>query len=303
VEIVYCTKIFYTAKSVDYRHLEFTAPGPFVQSKQQIVDRQQASQQEFSMACIHDPSSLPSDSYLTFILDVCGVLKRLKRQGWILRKVPFPESDSDHMHRVAICSMLYHNTNSPQFIGEDEYNDCLELHPSRIDAQKLLRMALTHDLCEAIAGDVTPHCANAPDRERLEEQAMQHIQRIVGGTLGKELAELWKEYEEQLTPTAIIVKDIDKFEMLAQAYEYEQEHLKSRDGANQRPQDKPNTIERQPQPTHDPPSVREEPLRDFFQSQQGKMITPLFQKLDAELRHRRGKMLMERGWILTEGEK
>jgi putative hydrolase of HD superfamily len=118
--------------------------------------------------------------------------------------------------------------------------------------------------------------------------------------LGLELAELWREYEEQRTPIAIIVKDIDKFEMLAQAYEYEREHLKSRDEVtHQQQQDTPNTIEIQPHAT----SVCDGPLRDFFQSQQGRMKTPLFRKLDAELRHRRGNMLIERGWVLTEGEK
>lgn len=41
---------------------------------------------------------------------------------------------------------------------------------------------------------------------------------------------LWREYEENTTPNALLVHDIDKFEMLLQAYEYERsKHPKSRE--------------------------------------------------------------------------
>jgi putative hydrolase of HD superfamily len=33
--------------------------------------------------------------------------------------------------------------------------------------------------------------------------------------------QLWKEYEDSNTPEAKLVKDLDKFEMLVQAFEYE----------------------------------------------------------------------------------
>lgn len=37
-----------------------------------------------------------------------------------------------------------------------------------------------------------------------------------------EIRELWTEYEEAQTNEAKFVKDLDKFEMICQAYEYEQ---------------------------------------------------------------------------------
>jgi 5'-deoxynucleotidase YfbR-like HD superfamily hydrolase len=198
------------------------------------------------------------------------------------------------MHRVAVISMLYHSSaGSPEL----DYNACPELHPDNINAAKLLRMALTHDLCEAIAGDITPHCTDSSSREDLECAAMQHIVRIVGEPLGSELADLWKEYEEQSTPTAVVVKDLDKFEMLAQALEYEQEHLRDCPAGASPLQDIPRSL------NTPPPPITEQPLRDFFQRQQGQMKTPLFQKLDAELRARRTKMLAEKGWDVTAGEK
>lgn len=60
---------------------------------------------------------------------------------------------------------------------------------------------------------------------------MQAIRKVVGDPLGLELYELWKEYEELKTTEAIYCKDIDKFEMVVQAFEYEKEHLKARDEA------------------------------------------------------------------------
>ena len=248
------------------------------------------SMSEAVSPCISKPEALPSSSPLTFIIDVCGVLKRLKRQGWVRRQVPLPESISDHLHRTAMLSMLYHNVNDDGDENELlDYTDCPEFHPDLISPTMLLRMAVSHDLCEAIAGDVTPHCVNSDSRIELEEKAMQHIARVIGGSLGQELADLWKEYEEQTTALAIVVKDLDKFEMLAQAYEYESQHLVKL-GADLQ------------QDVVSSGGNLEEPLRDFFQSQQGKMKTPLFRKLDAELRVRRINLLVELGWDITEGE-
>lgn len=38
----------------------------------------------------------------------------------------------------------------------------------------------------------------------------------------KEIAELWREYEENASPEAKVVKDFDKVELILQALEYEQ---------------------------------------------------------------------------------
>ena len=67
---------------------------------------------------------------------------------------------------------------------------------------------------------------------------------------------LWNEYETQSSAEARLVKDIDKLEMVIQAFEYEQTH----------------------------PSLD---LEDFFSSTAGKIRHPTLQKMDAELRQRR----------------
>ena len=40
------------------------------------------------------------------------------RTGWVMRKVPLPESDSDHMHRCAMCAMLLSQPPDPR----DDYS-------------------------------------------------------------------------------------------------------------------------------------------------------------------------------------
>lgn len=42
-----------------------------------------------------------------------------------------------------------------------------------------------------------------------------------GRAIGAQLVALWEEYEAGETPAAALVKDVDKYEMVVQAYEYE----------------------------------------------------------------------------------
>lgn len=242
-------------------------------------------------------SSSPID-YLTFLSQICGALKRIKRTGWIRHKIPLPESDADHMHRCAMCAMLV-TTQQPIDPRDqklyDAHDDFKKFHPSNVDSTKLLRMALTHDVCESIAGDITPFCsadAIATKHEK-EEAAMLEIRKIVGDPLGLELYELWKEYEEQQTVEALYCKDIDKFEMVMQAYEYELEHLseKQSDSAV-------TTVKGE-----DQGDGYITPLRTFYQTTNDKMKSPLFRRLDAELRQKREILLKERGWEVTDKER
>jgi putative hydrolase of HD superfamily len=49
---------------------------------------------------------------------------------------------------------------------------------------------------------------------------------VIFSLLGKEIYDLWTEYETFSTPEARLVKDFDKLEMIVQAFEYE----KAQDG-------------------------------------------------------------------------
>ena len=73
-----------------------------------------------------------------------------------------------------------------------------------------------HDLVEIDAKD-TPlfqHFDNAEakaDKKKREDQTMRNIEKLLG-TDGREISDLWHEYEDQATNEARVVKAIDKLE-------------------------------------------------------------------------------------------
>ena len=95
------------------------------------------------------------DSVLPF-LHIIERLKNLPLAGWVLKGVQGPESVSDHMGRMAIICMLlpkvwcciWSNTNLATLTL---------LQDNSFDQNKCIRMALIHDIGEAIIGDITPH--------------------------------------------------------------------------------------------------------------------------------------------------
>uniref|UniRef100_A0A7S2UDT9 HD domain-containing protein n=1 Tax=Attheya septentrionalis TaxID=420275 RepID=A0A7S2UDT9_9STRA len=239
---------------------------------------------------------------LSFISDICGALKKIKRTGWKYRNVPLPESDADHMHRCAMCALLL---SQPADARDDYSSENEKFHPSRVDQTRLLRMTVTHDLCESLAGDITPFCDPAVVASKYEKEklAMEAIRKVVGDPLGEELFSLWKEYEDQDSVEALYCKDIDKFEMIVQAFEYEKEHLRQRSEVENISESPTPISPLQNSVPGSTPDVFSEPLRQFFVSTNKTMKSPLFRRLDKELRSRREEMLTKRGWDVTESER
>ena len=72
------------------------------------------------------------------------------------------------------------------------------------------------------SGDIAP-ADGVSDHEKQcrEKEAMEHLITLAGEEAGSEIMALWKEYNERKTPEAMFVKDLDRFEMILQAFEYE----------------------------------------------------------------------------------
>ena len=88
------------------------------------------------------------------LLHMIGKLKELKRTGWVLRKVPNPESVADHTFRVLIMALLL----------ADKLN---------LDKNKCVQMALIHDISESITGDITPRDKiSKEEKHKLEKKAI-----------------------------------------------------------------------------------------------------------------------------------
>lgn len=137
-----------------------------------------------------------------------GKLKTLKRTGWVNHDVSMPESVADHMYRMTML--------------------CFMITDKSLDRDRLMKICLVHDLAEATVGDITPpevSGVSKEEKQKLEIQALKDIVADIGNTeLEREIFELWMEYEDGDTPLAKVAKQLDKYEMIIQADEYEKQH-------------------------------------------------------------------------------
>jgi putative hydrolase of HD superfamily len=78
-----------------------------------------------------------------------------------------------------------------------------------IDMEKALVMALIHDTCEIDAGDTPIYGAARPDQHAAELACIDRL-AAHGLKFGKEMRELWLEYEAQQTREARWVKVMDR---------------------------------------------------------------------------------------------
>ncbi|XP_045790956.1 5'-deoxynucleotidase HDDC2-like [Trifolium pratense] len=172
------------------------------------VSSQMAAHSSSSSAITNPPSPSQSIDFLS----ICHRLKTTKRAGWLRKDVKDSESIADHMYRMGLMALI-----APDFPG--------------VDRDKCVKMAIVHDIAEAIVGDITPTDGiPKEEKSRREQEALDHMCRVLGGgSRAKEIAELWTEYEANSSPEAKFVKDFDKVEMILQALEYEDEQGKDLD--------------------------------------------------------------------------
>jgi putative hydrolases of HD superfamily len=177
---------------------------------------------------IGDRNNLINPDSVREFWQVAIVLKQVRRQGWIDRGVDLPESIADHSWGVALLAWLSAH-------GRDD-----------LDRDRVLLLGLVHDLPEAIAGDATPFDVDrdesgriAPDTfrqapaysdemKRSKRQAEHHALTAMIANLpqplAKEIQAAWVEYDEQRTPEARHVRQVDKLETLLQSQSYSVDH-------------------------------------------------------------------------------
>ena len=151
-------------------------------------------------------------------------LKQVRRQGWLDRGVRDSESAADHSWGVALLAWA------------------LAAERPELDRERVLLLALLHDLPEALAGDMTPfdseraadgsldpgHFAAEPiysaaaesEKEQREAAALDVMLTGLPPAIAQEIRSAWQEYEAAETPEARFVKQIDKLETLLQAELY-----------------------------------------------------------------------------------
>ncbi|TYI99974.1 hypothetical protein E1A91_A13G055800v1 [Gossypium mustelinum] len=190
-----------------------------------------------------DSTSASAIDFLT----LCHSLKTTKRKGWINHGIKGPESIADHMYRMALMALI-----AGDLPG--------------VNRERCIKIAIVHDIAEAIVGDITPSCGvPKEEKSRREQAALTEMCKILGGGMrvaAEEIQELWVEYENNASLEANLVKDFDKVELILQALEYELEHGKV--------------------------------LNEFFLSTEGKFQTKIGKSWAREINSRRNSILVEK---------
>lgn len=153
-------------------------------------------------------------------------LKQLYRQGWLRRGISRERCESVAEHSFTAALLAY-------WLARSEFPE--------LDAEKVLRMTLMHDLGEVYAGDIIPQDQIDPQtKQDIEKQAICQIFNNLPG--GDAYIKLWDEFEAGSNPEAQYVRQIDRLEMAFQAFLYEhqgeqnlQEFFDSADQALQDP--------------------------------------------------------------------
>ncbi len=142
------------------------------------------------------------------VIDLILTTNRLKatpRTGWAVKGVADFESVADHSHGVSLIALLL-----------------TDLIDEEFDREKVLSMAVMHDLPESVTGDLSlggsrllPKGAKAT----AEKAAMNEL--LAGIGFGPRWQALWQEFEDLSSPEAKVVRDADRIDLLVQALVYE----------------------------------------------------------------------------------
>jgi len=139
---------------------------------------------------------------------IVGNLKKVERTGWTtVIGIQNPESVAEHIYRTAVIAMV---------IGDLK----------GLDTEKMMRMALIHDLTEALTGDWDQFAKKKLGMDKFKQKEDEAIKKIMGLTpenLRSKYLKLWNELVEQKSEEAKLVMELDKIELIFQAYEYGKE--------------------------------------------------------------------------------
>lgn len=123
-------------------------------------------------------------------------LKDVQRAGWVRAGHPAPESVAAHSWAVSFLALLR----------------C----PPGLDRERLLVMAILHDLAEVTVGDITPHDGiSAAEKHAREAAAMADLLAD-----RPDLLATWEEAEARQSPEARLLKQLDLLDMKLQAEHY-----------------------------------------------------------------------------------
>jgi len=144
-----------------------------------------------------------------------GKLKMIPRSGWISHGISLQEVESvaDHSFSTTVLAMLL--------------ADLEVANGRRINIERVLRLALLHDLPEALTFDISKSyleylgMRGEAIKSELEQAAWKHlIEGIEKGAIRKRYAQLQSEFNAEQTIESMIVHAADRLDLLLQIVEY-----------------------------------------------------------------------------------
>jgi len=134
-----------------------------------------------------------------------GRLKAERRRGWVKKLgLTAPESVADHSYRTALMAMVISDSRG-------------------LDTGRALRLALLHDLPEAVVGDAMPEERSGRRKTAIETKAMEDLLSELPPGLRALYKDAWKDFVDGKSEEARLVRQLDKLEMAIQAWEYAQD--------------------------------------------------------------------------------
>jgi putative hydrolase of HD superfamily len=171
------------------------------------------------------------ENILEFILEI-GKLKKMPRLYWILRGIKSPETVAGHIFTLAIMAWIF---------GKER---------KKLNQEKLLKMALCHELSAVYTGDTTPYDRILPKEEKerekvlkkmirlskkekkwifltdykVEKKAIEKLIKKLDSSFKKEILDLWHEYRTRSSLEAKFLGQLNILAVLLQGLFYEKEY-------------------------------------------------------------------------------
>ena len=153
------------------------------------------------------------DALLDLFLEMAS-LKRVPRTGWGMRGVARVESVAEHSFGVAFVALALADALNAESDGD--------VDRSQLDLEKVLVMALLHDLAEVRLTDLPSSAVQLlPEgvKSRAEESAVGQL--VAPLPTRARWTALWQEFEQHSSAEGRLVRDADKLEMMVQCLRYE----------------------------------------------------------------------------------
>jgi putative hydrolase of HD superfamily len=171
------------------------------------------------------------EAILDFIVEI-GKLKGMPRLYWLLRGIKNPETVAGHIFTLAIMAWIF---------GKERKD---------LTQEKLLKMALCHELSAVYTGDTTPYDRILPKNEKEREEVLKKMIRLskkekewiflkdyktekkaltkltkkLDPQIRKEILDLWHDYRTRSSPEAKFLGQLNILAVLLQGLLYEKEY-------------------------------------------------------------------------------